>query len=205
LVFALAEAVLTRYKALVICAAGTGLRQGETFGLTLEHVHLLQRELRVEQQLVQIVGEPSFQPPKTESSRRRIPIPGVVVDALAAHIAEFGVGDHNLIFTDDEGHALRRNRFSAKVWRPAVAAADCPPGTVLHDLRHCYASLLIAGGQSVKAVQSRLGHASAVETLDTYSHIWPDSEDKTRSAIEAAFKETGFGLTEDFLRTESPA
>jgi hypothetical protein len=44
-----------------------------------------------------------------------------------------------------------------------------------------------------------------VETLDTYSHIWPDSEDKTRSAIEAAFKETGFGLTEDFLRTESPA
>jgi hypothetical protein len=34
-------------------------------------------------------------------------------------------------------------------------------------------------------VQSRLGHASAEETLNTYSHLWPDSEDRTRAAIDA--------------------
>jgi hypothetical protein len=33
-------------------------------------------------------------------------------------------------------------------------------------------------------VQSRLGHASAAETLDTYSHLWPDSEDRTREAVD---------------------
>jgi hypothetical protein len=31
---------------------------------------------------------------------------------------------------------------------------------------------------------ARLGHASAAETLDTYSHLWPDSEDRTRSAVD---------------------
>jgi hypothetical protein len=53
-----------------------------------------------------------------------------------------------------------------------------------HDLRHYYASLLIRHGESVKVVQKRLGHKSAVETLDTYSHLWPDSEDRTREAVD---------------------
>ena len=46
-----------------------------------------------------------------------------------------------------------------------------------HDLRHHAASLLISKGCSVKAVQSFLGHATAVETLDTYGHLWPDDDD----------------------------
>lgn len=53
-----------------------------------------------------------------------------------------------------------------------------------HDLRHYYASLLIRHGESVKVVQKRLGHKSAVETLDTYSHLWPDSEDRTREEVD---------------------
>ena len=55
----------------------------------------------------------------------------------------------------------------------------------MHALRHYYASLLIRFGESVKTVQARLGHASAAETLDTYSHLWPDSDDRTRDAIDS--------------------
>jgi hypothetical protein len=58
---------------------------------------------------------------------------------------------------------------------------------------HYYASLLIRHGESVKVVQARLGHASASETLDTYSHLWPDSEDRTRSAVDSVFS-VGFSL-----------
>jgi len=58
-------------------------------------------------------------------------------------------------------------------------------GYTFHSLRHYYASLLIRHGESVKTVQARLGHASASETLDTYSHLWPDSDDRTRDAIDA--------------------
>jgi integrase len=39
-------------------------------------------------------------------------------------------------------------------------------------------------GESVKVVQARLGHATAAETLDTYSHLWPDSDDRTPTAID---------------------
>ena len=56
-----------------------------------------------------------------------------------------------------------------------------------YDLRHYAASVLIASGLSVKAVQRHLGHASAVTTLDTYAHLWPDAEDTTRTALEAGF------------------
>jgi site-specific recombinase XerD len=52
-------------------------------------------------------------------------------------------------------------------------------------MRHAYASALIAAGESVKVIQSRMGHASAMVTLDVYGHLWPDSDDKTRAAIEA--------------------
>jgi integrase len=54
----------------------------------------------------------------------------------------------------------------------------------VHGLRHYYASLLIRHGESVKTVQRRLGHATASETLDTYSHLWPDSDDRTREAVD---------------------
>jgi integrase len=51
-----------------------------------------------------------------------------------------------------------------------------------HDLRHYYASLLISEGADVKVVQARLRHASAKTTLDTYTHLWPDTEESTRTA-----------------------
>ena len=81
----------------------------------------------------------------------------------------------------------RRNRFSERIWRPAIKASSAPTGTGFHDLRHYYASLLIRHGCSVKVVQARLGHATAAETLDTYSHLWPDSDDQTREAIAENF------------------
>ncbi|HEX5880030.1 MAG TPA: tyrosine-type recombinase/integrase [Actinomycetota bacterium] len=54
----------------------------------------------------------------------------------------------------------------------------------LHDLRHYYASLLIQHGERVEVAQRRLGHRSSVETLDTYSHLWPDSRGRTREAVD---------------------
>jgi hypothetical protein len=46
---------------------------------------------------------------------------------------------------------------------------------------------VFARGCSVKATQKRLGHQSAMETLDTYGHLWPDSDDQTREAVDNIF------------------
>lgn len=185
-VVALIEAVDERYRALVVLAAGTGLRQGECFGLSLPQVDQLRRSLRVDQQLTLLAGAPPFiAPPKTEASHRTVPMPNIVVDAVALHLATYGSSEQGLIFSNNDGQPIRRTRFSANVWRPAVKAAGLRTGTRFHDLRHYYASLLIHAGESVKVVQARLGHATASETLDTYGHLWPDTEDRTRVAVDA--------------------
>ncbi len=55
-----------------------------------------------------------------------------------------------------------------------------------HDLRHYFASLLIAAGLDVKVVQARLRHASAMTTLNTYGHMWPDKDESSRAAVAVA-------------------
>jgi integrase len=76
------------------------------------------------------------------------------------------------------------------------AVEGLPEGFRFHDLRHYYASLLIASGADVKVVQARLRHRSAKTTLDTYGHLWPDRDDATRTAVE-----TVLVARADFLRT----
>jgi integrase len=71
-------------------------------------------------------------------------------------------------------------------------------GVTMHGLRHFYASLLIRHGESVKTVQARLGHASAAEALDTYSHLWPDSDDRTRAAVDSVLRRVA-----DSVRTDA--
>jgi len=193
----LTEAVPQRYRAMVVLAAGTGMRQGEIFGLTTDRVDFLRRSLRVDRQLVSTSGhEPTFGPPKTAASSRDIPLPTVVVEALARHVELLPPGPEGLLFTGTEGQKLRRSAFG-NVWRKTARDAGVE-GTVFHALRHYYASLLIRHGESVKTVQARLGHANAAETLDTYSHLWPDSDDRTRDAVDLVL-----GTPADSVRTEA--
>ncbi|MFW3171167.1 tyrosine-type recombinase/integrase [Geodermatophilus sp. CPCC 206100] len=188
-VAALLAAVPDRYRTLFVLAAGTGMRQGEVFGLTVDRINFLRRQVTVDRQLILVPGkEPFLAPPKTAASNRTIPLPQVVVDALAAHLAAFPAGAEGFLFTTDSGKPIRRTAFSAQVWQPAARAAGLPPAETFHGLRHHYASLLIRHGESVKTVQARLGHASASETLDTYSHLWPDSEERTREAVDEAWR-----------------
>jgi integrase len=182
---ALEDALPGRYRALVTLAAGTGLRQGECLGLTVDRVDFLRRVVTVDRQLVTVAGrEPFLAPPKTSASVRTVPLPQAVLGALAAHLAAYPAPGDGLVFTNEHGRPIRRAAFGA-TWRAAIAAGGAPAGTGFHYLRHFYASLLIRHGESVKVVQARLGHASAAETLDTYSHLWPDSDDRTRAAVDA--------------------
>jgi integrase len=51
-------------------------------------------------------------------------------------------------------------------------------------LRHTYASLLIAQGASVEAVQTQLGHATAGITVDTYGHLFPSELESLADRLE---------------------
>ena len=69
-----------------------------------------------------------------------------------------------------------------KEWRATRKKVNTKTDT--HDLRHFFASAAIAGGASVKQVQTVLGHQSPVITLRYYAHLWPGDEDRTRSVIQ---------------------
>ena len=195
-VLAVTDAMPEELRALVTMAAGTGMRQGECFGLTVDRLDFLRRTATVDRQLVTMPHQaPFLASPKTSASVRTIPLPQVVVDALAEHLSAFAAGPDGFVFTL-HGDPIRRTAFG-HLWRPVVKAAGLPTGTGFHALRHYYASLLIRHGESVKTVQARLGHASAVETLDTYSHLWPDSDERSREAVDSVL-----GNLADSVRTD---
>ena len=66
-------------------------------------------------------------------------------------------------------------------WRATCKRAGVS-GFTLHDLRHFYASGLIAAGCDVVTVQRALGHAQSSTSLNVYAHLWPSAEDRTRAA-----------------------
>jgi integrase len=183
-VLALAEAMPVRARASVLFAAGSGLRMGETLGLSVDRIDFLRRTVRVDRQMITPAhGEPHFGPPKTPSSRRTVPLAQVTLDVLAAHLARFPAVD-GLVFTSRHLQPWRRGTF-AELVRQAREDAGLPASVTFHDLRHHYASALIAAGCSIKAVQEALGHKNASETLDTYSHLFPSDEDRLREAVQA--------------------
>jgi integrase len=76
------------------------------------------------------------------------------------------------------------DKLGREIRRARAHIDGLPAGYRFHDLRHYYASLLVASGADVKIVQHRVRHASDKTTLDPYGHLWPDTDESTRAAIE---------------------
>jgi integrase len=184
-VAALAAAVPPRNRAMVLAQAGLGLRVGELLALRQEDVDFLGRTVRVESQLTD--GSRTRSQPKTPRSRRTIPLPTVVGEALAAHIATYPPLPDGTLFSTSTGRPYRRDHYGGRIFTAAVVAAGLPAGTTTHAMRHFYASVLLAAGESVVAVAERLGHRNANLVLSTYGHLVPGSEDRTRRAVDSAW------------------
>lgn len=181
-VHAPANAIAPRYRNLVLVGAGKGLRPAELAGLAVDRVDFLRRTLRVDQQLVPgprsrgraSAAEDDVLLPNASAPERRGVGPQQTTRPVGAH------ADLGLIFTNERDDPIQGHPF-AMVRKTALRRAALPEWATPHDLRHYYASALICGGASVKVLQARLGHASAKTSLDTYGHLFPDEEDRTRA------------------------
>jgi integrase len=181
----LGNQVPDRCAAMVVVQAGCGLRLGELLALRVEDVDFLRREVSVTWQMSQVTGERV--PPKTPRSRRTVPLPDVVAQTLAAHIAAYPPLPDGTIFSTPEGRPWRHLRYG-RIFRSAVAASGLPAGTSSHALRHHYASVLLHAGESEVAVAERLGHDNSTLVRTTYGHLMPNSEDRTRRAVDDAWR-----------------
>lgn len=180
-----AELAGPRYRALVLVQAACGLRLGELLALRVQDVDFLRRTVRVEHQIDRVTLDRV--PPKTPRSRRTVPLPAPAADALAAYRAAHPPAAGGLIFHTSSGRPLGHWQYGGRAFGAAARKAGLPAGTSTHDLRHHFASVLLAAGQSVVAVAELLGHENATLVLTTYGHLLPGGDDLARRAIEAAW------------------
>jgi integrase len=173
-VWALYEAVAGRQRLAVLLGAFAGLRVAEACGLRVADVDFLRRSITP---AVQYPADPL----KTETSQTTIPIADALVTAIAQQCEAWPAAT---VLTDDLGGQLGPWRLEREFRRARVTVDGLPDGFRFQDLRHYYASLLIASGADVKVVQARMRHASANTTLNVYGHLWPDTEEATRTAVE---------------------
>lgn len=180
-VLSLLRASDDRFGAFVALAAFAGLRLGEIAGLQVGDIDFLRRQLHVRRQVQRLAGgEVDVRLPKY-GSERIVFLADDLTELLAKHIRSHSPGtDANRWLFSSLGTPPHQNTVGHQ-WRMAARRAGVPDLT-LHGLRHFYASGLIAAGCDVVTVQRALGHARASTTLNTYGHLWPTAEDRTRKA-----------------------
>lgn len=187
---AVVAAMPARYRATAVVAAGCGLRQGEAFGVRPMDVDFLGRRLHVRQQVKHVTGQGTVVDSPKRGRTRTVPLPGSVAVSLSEHLRCYPPeGDGGLVFTNSDGGPLNRGSFNDRVWRPALRAAGVEPtrDTGFHQLRHHYASVLLASGVSIRALADYLGHEDPGFTLRVYCHLMPADDDRARQAVDAAY------------------
>lgn len=127
-------------------------------------------------------GARQLGPPKTWE-RRSIPLPAFLIPELRTLVD--GHTPDTFVFRADRGGAIDHKNWYNRVWKKATESTGLS-SLKIHDLRHTAASLAIASGADVKVVQQMLGHKDASETLNTYSHLWPDRLDEVMDAVTEA-------------------
>ncbi|MGY1845535.1 tyrosine-type recombinase/integrase [Modestobacter sp. SYSU DS0875] len=186
-------------RAYIGVCAFAGLRLGEASALSADAIDFLKRTLRIERQ---VQYKPGFgaevREPKHGSSRE-VYIADNLAEMLARHIEEHGTDADGWLFHNGAGRPLPPSTVDSW-WQRTVKSADTR-GLHIHGLRHYYASGLIAAGCDVVTVQRALGHAKPSLTLDTYSHLWPTAEDRTRKAAAEMLRQV-LAHDADSLRTE---
>ena len=163
----------------------TGMRRGEVLGLAWEQVDFTNSRLAVVQSLSVVnYHDVGLIQPKTTKGRRSIALDPATVAALQAHRIrqleerlQWGEGwhDSDLVFTRENGTTIHPQRMTS--WFEQRSRDAGLPKIRLHDLRHSYATAALAAGVPAKVVSERLGHASVMITLDTYSHILPSMQE----------------------------
>lgn len=189
------------FAAFITVCAFAGLRRGEASALRVGDIDFLRKEIRVSRQVQWTDGHMEIRPPKY-GSERTVYIPDGLITMLAEHVRLYRPGDDpdRWLFPGSRDANLPAHAATvARSWRIVRDKVDIPYR--LHDLRHFYASGLIRAGCDVVTVQRALGHSSAAITLTTYSHLWPDANDRTRKAAGELLDQS-LGDAADALRTE---
>lgn len=173
------------YRLVILTLAYCGIRWGELAALRVGRVDTMRGRLEIAEAVTEVKGRLEWGTPKSHQ-HRSVPMPRFLADDLAKYVA--GKQADELVFTGLRGGVLRNLNFRRDVFDDAAKGAGLK-GLTPHELRHTAASLAVASGANVKAVQRMLGHASAAMTLDVYSGLFDDDLDAVAERMDTVGRE----------------
>jgi integrase len=169
--------------ALVVFAAETGLRTNEWPALERRDLDRQGRAVTVQRRYAKGALSPY---PKTERSRRRVPLSARAYDAIEALPPRV---DTPLVFPAALGGYIGLDTWRTREWYPALDAAGIPKRGP-YALRHTFATEALAAGVSTFELARLMG--TSVAMIDrTYGHLAQDSEDSIRARLDARFERSG--------------
>ena len=183
-------------RAVIHTAIATGLRLGELLGLRWADLDLDGGTAAITRaaQYLPATGV-TLRPPKTFRGRRTIALSDETLRTLRSlrtrqierRLACGPVYQNlDLVFPAAAG-ALQPPYRVSQAFHRLMASTDL--GAVrFHDLRHTAATLMLRAGVPTKIVSTRLGHATASLTLDTYSHVTVDMQRDAANAIDEVLR-----------------
>ncbi|MGH3085645.1 MAG: tyrosine-type recombinase/integrase, partial [Gaiellaceae bacterium] len=158
-----------RYRPMVIFAAATGLRPAEWLALEWRDIDLDARVVYVQRSFT----KGRLKCPKTEASRRAVPLQTIALEALEQQRA----GRHGApVFPAERGGYLDRHNFRNREWKPAQVAAGIEPLRRIYDLRHTFATFALRAGISTFDLSRYMG-ASLTMIDRHYGHLARDGRE----------------------------
>lgn len=160
----------------------TGIRIGELLALNVRDIDLQRRTLSITKSYQRFDRKDVVTEPKTEKSNRTITIPNFLVVELQEYIAD--------MYHSKPGDRLfpHTKYYLENEMKRGVKASNLKK-IRLHDLRHSHASLLVELGFSPLEIAKRLGHEKIETTLNTYSHLYPDKQERLADKLDAEYRE----------------
>ena len=181
---------------LTYLAAFTGVRRNEALALHFDDIEWFTNEVNVRHAISKQRRKDGGQkwewhvgPPKSRKSVRRI----AATESIMKMLAELKVGKPGsaFLFPGSCSGFIDPDVFDSEVWKPIANKAGMS-GTRFHDLRHFFASQLIANGETAAYVRDQMGHSSIHVTFDTYGHLFPgrgkEASERFEKSMEMARK-----------------
>ena len=192
----LAAAASNRYGAVFFLALYTEMRRSELLGLRWTAVDLNAKTVSVVETLQRILGKGMMTlQPKTAKSRRLVNLPPAAAALLSGlkikqqdirQTLDLEWQESDYVFALPDGRPYSPDKVSLAF--AEVIKKSGLPHIRLHDLRHTHATMMMAQGVNPKTVAERLGHASVVITLDTYSHVLPGLQEEAALKFEEGLR-----------------
>ncbi len=175
----LAEVNNKKYHTLFMFAVASGAREGELFGLKWSDVLWDSSQIHIQR----TYNNGAWYRPKSRKSDRKIDPGPTAMGQLKKWKLACPPNKLDLAFPNESGGPLDHGYMLRHHYWPALKAAGLPK-IRFHDLRHCYASLLIEQGENIKYIQKQLGHSKPTVTLEIYAHLFDDNNPEAAKRLD---------------------